>query len=192
MIRAADAIDRAIARIARLAAWAAVLLVAVTVFDLATRGLGQSSVAALSDFSVWQQGWAGSTRLQELEWHLHTILFMLCLGWAYGRGADVRIDIFRERLGPRTKAWIELLGIALFLLPFCGLMAWYGVDFAAHSFMQNESSASATGLPHRWLIKSVLPAGILLLAAAGIAGLLRSVSVLRGLDDGAPAANGQR
>jgi TRAP-type mannitol/chloroaromatic compound transport system permease small subunit len=178
MERAADAIDRAIARIAGIAAWAALALVAVTVFDVATRGLGQSSVAAFRDFSAWQQGWAGSTRLQEMEWHLHTILFLLCLGWAYARGAHVRIDIFRDRFGPRLQAELEIAGVVLFLLPFCALVAWFGADIAAHSFAQNESSASATGLPHRWIIKAVLPAGALLLAASGVAALLRNLAAL--------------
>ncbi|MDE0718889.1 MAG: TRAP transporter small permease subunit, partial [Rhodospirillaceae bacterium] len=43
----------------------------------------------------------GSTKLQELEWHLHTVLFIFCLGYAFLPNAHVRIDLFRSRISNR-------------------------------------------------------------------------------------------
>lgn len=184
MIRVATALERIVCACGRLAAWAGVALVLVTMADVVTREFTQSSWEALRSFSEWQQNAFGSTKLQELEWHLHTMLFLLCLGWAYVKGAHVRIDIFRERCSERTKARIEIAGILLLLLPFTGLVVWFGIDFTASSLAQHESSASAGGLSHRWLIKVVLPVGLLLLMLAGIARLLRCAAQLTGRTEG--------
>lgn len=167
----------------RIAAWAGLALIAVTLFDVITRNLSQAAWQPLSDFAAWQQSAFGSTPLQELEWHLHTVLFLFCLGFAYVKGAHVRIDVLRERFGARARAWIEIVGIAAFLLPFAALVIHFGIDFTLRSFEQHESSAAAAGLGHRWIIKAALPAGIALLALSGISQLLRAVAFLRG--DGA-------
>ena len=170
----------------RIAAWAGLALVLVTVFDVITRNFSQSDWGLLRDAVAEQQAWLGSTRLQELEWHLHTVLFAFCLGWAYLAGAHVRIDVVRDRLPARARAWIEIAGIALLLLPFCALTIHFSLDFVARSFAQGEGSASAAGLPHRWIVKSALPLGFALLALAGIARLAQAIASLReGGDRGA-------
>lgn len=179
MTRLAAAFERVVSACGRAAAWAGVALILVTMFDVATREFTRSSWESLRAFSAWQQANFGSTMLQELEWHLHTVLFTLCIGWAYVKGAHVRIEVLSGRLGERTRTWIEAAGIVLFLLPFYALVAWYGVDFAATSFAQNESSASAGGLGHRWIVKAALPAGMALVLMAGIARLIGCVARLR-------------
>ena len=121
-----------------------------------------------------------STKLQELEWHLHATLFLMCLAFAYERDAHVRIELVRDGLRPRTRAWIELLGCALFLIPYCFVVTRYGYEFARKSFDIVERSAAQTGLDYRFLIKSVLPLGFLLLAFAGVSVALRCVVFLFG------------
>ena len=180
LFRLASKIENAVVRIGRIAAWAGLFLVLVTVFDVVTRNFSQSSWDILRNLSAAQQNWFGSTLLQELEWHLHTILFLFCLGYAYIKGAHIRIDVFREKLSDSTKAWIEIAGLVLFLLPFCILVITYGIDFATSSYLQHEGSASGGGLSHRWIIKATLPAGLILLALSGIAILLKQIAVLTG------------
>jgi len=167
LIRVSDGLDRVIIKIGKIAAWAGLALILVTIFDVVTRR-----------FFV-----LGSTKLQEAEWHLHTILFVFCLGYAYLKDAHVRIDLVRENLNERTQWWLEILGCLFFLLPFCGLVIWFGIDFVERAYSTNEISASATGLTHRWLIKSTIPLGFTLLALAGIAILLRKVVELFGPED---------
>jgi TRAP-type mannitol/chloroaromatic compound transport system permease small subunit len=164
LIRIADTMDRAVSRIGGLASWLVLLLVGVTLFDVVTRR-----------FLV-----LGSTKLQEMEWHLHTGLFMLCLAWGYLKDVHVRVDLVRERLPPRVKAWIELLGCAGFLLPYTALILFFGFDFVRVSFEQGESSAAMTGLPYRWAIKSTILAGFALVFGAGLAVLLRKIVFLFG------------
>ncbi len=181
LVRFANIIENAITRIGRIAAWAGLALVLVTVFDVITRNFSQSSWDVLRNLSIAQQKSFGSTLLQELEWHLHTVLFLFCLGYAYIKGAHIRIDVFREKFSESTKAWIEIAGIILFLLPFCLLVITFSIDFATSSYLQHEGSASGGGLPNRWIIKATLPAGLILLAISGIAILLKQIAVLAGL-----------
>ena len=164
LIKLSDWLDRLITRIGKVAAWAGLALIAVTIFDVVTRR-----------FLV-----LGSTKLQELEWHFHVVLFALCLGFAYLKDTHVRIDLVRERLSERTQWWIELLGCVLFLIPYCALVVYFAYDFTARSYLNNEISASATGLTHRWIIKAAIPIGFGLLALSGLTVLLRKVVELFG------------
>ncbi|MGF1608085.1 MAG: TRAP transporter small permease subunit [Kiloniellales bacterium] len=164
LFRFSDWVDRVLTWIARVAAWAGVVLIGITIFDVVTRR-----------FFV-----LGSTKLQELEWHFHTILFSFLLGYAYLKDAHVRIDLIREGLSNRLQWWIELLGCLLFLLPYCVLVVYFSYDFALRSYMDSETSASATGLTHRWIIKSTIPIGFSLLGLAGIAVALRKIAELFG------------
>ena len=164
LVKISNAIDRLLTRIAKVAGWAAVALMAITVFDVITRR-----------FFV-----LGSTKLQELEWHFHTILFMFALGYAYIKDAHVRIDLVRERLSERAQWWLELLGCLFFLIPYCLLVTYFSYDFWERSFLQGEGSSSATGLPYRWAIKTALPLGFALLGLAGIAVALRKFVELFG------------
>jgi len=121
-----------------------------------------------------------STKLQELQWHMHAILFLLCFGFGYIKDAHVRIELVRDNLKPRTRVWIEMLGCMLFLLPYCFLVYAYGFDFAQKSFEIGEVSAALTGLPYRFIIKGFLPVGFTVLALAGFAVWLKCVVYLFG------------
>ena len=156
--------ENMIVLIGRIAAWVAIALIAVIIFDVITRR-----------FLV-----LGSTKLQEFEWHIHAVLFLLCLGYGYIKDSHVRIDLVRERLASRTKIWIELIGCLLFLIPYAFLVVYYGVDWWHRSFGVNEMSGSATGLPYRWMIKAFLPIGFLLLLASGISTAFRKIIQLFG------------
>ena len=196
-------LERISSAIGRLAAWAIIALVLVIMTDVILRRW----------FVI------GSTKLQELEWHLHgflfllclgwaytknahvrielvserlsartrawfelvgCILFLLCLGWAYTKNAHVRIELVSERLSARTRAWFELVGCILFLLPYVSAVLWFGYDYVSYSWAYNEASASPTGLPDRWIIKSAIVIGFAVLGIAAISRLLQAVVFLFG------------
>ena len=115
----------------------------------------------------------GRIEMEELQWHLYSIGFLLGLGYAYQADAHIRVDVLHERLRHRTKAWIELYGILLLLLPFITLVLIYSIPFVASSYAVAEVSASPGGLPLRWLIKAVLPLAFLLLLMTVIARTIR-------------------
>jgi TRAP-type mannitol/chloroaromatic compound transport system permease small subunit len=176
VLTVAHALERIVSAIGRTAMWLFLPLVAVILFDVITRKIPGFSVTVLQG---WLGGYVSSTKLQELEWHLHAGLFALVLGWAYLCNAHVRVDLLREKAGHRVKLWIELLGAVLMLLPFFLLLLWYGVDFVAASYRQGEGSAAMTGLGHRWIIKAVFFGGVATVFLAGLAVLLRVIAVLR-------------
>ena len=173
VIGACRALERGIVWIGALAAWAALIpLIAVSVYDMVGRQF----------FHV------GSTRLQELEWHFFLAAVMLGLGYAYLRDAHVRIDLVRDRLAPRTRAWIELFGCLLVLVPFCMVLIVHGGELALNALATTERARAPLGLPMRWIIKSTLPVGGLLLLLAGLSIAIRNAMFLAGRAAGpAPA-----
>ncbi len=120
----------------------------------------------------------GRIELEELQWHLYSIGFLIGMSYAYQADAHVRVDVLHERMSPRLKAWIELYGTLLLLVPFIVLVVWYGIPFVSSSFAVDEVSSSPGGLPYRWLIKAMLPFGFALLALAVLARLSRVWSFL--------------
>lgn len=151
--------------------WLLLVMVAVICLDVVTRKLNLPIP------------FLDSTRLQELEWHFHGVLFLLCLGYAYLKDVHVRIDVVSGRLGPRARAWLELIGCLAFSMPLCVVIVWIGSRYWYQSFLQNESSDAATGLPWRWLIKGFIPVGLAVLLTAVLSILLRQVVYLFGPAD---------
>jgi len=120
----------------------------------------------------------GRIEMEELQWHLYSVGFLLGLGYAYQADAHIRVDVLHEHFSYRVKAWIELYGIVLLLLPFIALILIYSVPFVASSYALAEVSASPGGLPLRWLIKATLPLGFSLLLLTVLSRLLRVWSLL--------------
>jgi TRAP-type mannitol/chloroaromatic compound transport system permease small subunit len=120
----------------------------------------------------------GRVEFEEIQWHLYSALFMLGLSVTLASDDHVRVDLLYERFGPRTKAWVDLLGIVFLLLPFLAMLLWYGLPFVADSLATGERSSSPAGLPYRWLIKSMLVSGCALLGLAALARLHRAAALL--------------
>jgi TRAP-type mannitol/chloroaromatic compound transport system permease small subunit len=175
-LRVSDALRSFVDFVGRWGAWLIIPLVVVTVFDVTARKL------------VWLQIWLvdnvsrifGSTLLQELEWHFHTALFTLVLGYGYIWNTHVRVDLVRETLAFRKKAWLEFIGLTFFMIPYCLTVIYFASVYAYDSFMINEISASQVGLTNRWIIKSVLVFGLVVAALSGVAVWLQVAIVLWG------------
>jgi TRAP-type mannitol/chloroaromatic compound transport system permease small subunit len=148
--------------------WLFVVCTVVILFDVLTRKFG---------FQIPEMG---STRLQELEWHLHTVLFAMWLGQCYILNAHPRVDTVTAHRPLRTRAWIEFIGCLAFALPYCGIVAWYGLGFVAVSYATGEGSEAVIGIQQRWIIKSFFVLGLWLLVFAIVAVLLRTIVFLFG------------
>jgi TRAP-type mannitol/chloroaromatic compound transport system permease small subunit len=148
LLKISDAIDAVLGTIARLFAWLLPVLVIVIVFDVISRKFGFQ----LSFFGVD----LGSTRLQELEWHLHAITYLAWIGYCYVRNVHVRIDVATAGLSQRKQAWLELAGCAVFALPYVITALPYAHNFFITALLQNEASAAPNGLPWRWIPKGFL------------------------------------
>lgn len=119
--------------------------------------------------------------LQELEWHLFALIFLLGAAYTFKADAHVRVDVFYARFSPKRKAWVNLIGILVFLIPFCLVIITRSWDFVLSAWAVQESSADPGGLPARYLIKAALPLGFLLLLLQGVAEALRAGLILRDL-----------
>ena len=164
LLNISSKLENILVGVGKLGAWLSLPLIAIIMFDIISR-----------KFFV-----LGSTKLQEMEWHLHAALFLLALGYAYLKNSHVRIEVIREGFSTKLKAILEVIGVVLFILPYTGLIIWFGIDFVSRSFGMNEVSAALTGLSHRWIIKSFVPMGMAFLWLAGISVLLRNLSYLIG------------
>ena len=137
--------------------WIWLILVAVIVLNVILR-------YALSE---------GHIELEEMQWHLYAIGFLGGLSLAVVDDRHVRVDFLRERMSPRLRAWVELYGLLLLLLPFCLLVVIFSIPFAVDAWQASEVSSSAGGLPGRWIIKSTLPLAMLLVGWAALGRLIR-------------------
>jgi TRAP-type mannitol/chloroaromatic compound transport system permease small subunit len=119
------------------------------------------------------------------------VLFVLVLGFGYIWNTHVRVDLVRENLAFRKKAWIEFIGLTIFLIPFCTVVTYFAFLYVGDSWSANrtpdcafwecgEVSASLVGLTHRWIIKAVMAFGFVLTIVAGIAVWLEMYMVLFG------------
>jgi TRAP-type mannitol/chloroaromatic compound transport system permease small subunit len=166
LIALARAIDAINERVGRVVLW---LVLATTV------------IAALNAFARYALGISSNAWL-ELQWYLFAAIFLLAAGYTLRHNGHVRIDVFYGRLTPRAQAWIDLAGGLFFLLPLCVLMVWLAWPGFAQSFASGEVSPDAGGLV-RWPVRLLIPAGFALLAAQGLAEIIKRVAFLRGHAD---------
>jgi TRAP-type mannitol/chloroaromatic compound transport system permease small subunit len=115
----------------------------------------------------------------EIQWYLFGLIFLLGAGYTLKHNGHVRIDVLYGRFSPRAKAWVDLMGGLLFLLPMSGLIAWLAWDFFLASYAVAETSPDAGGLL-RWPIKLAVPLGFALLWLQGVSEVIKRAGVLWG------------
>ena len=121
----------------------------------------------------------GSIALQEAVAYMHGALFTLGAGYTLKHDAHVRVDVFYRGWSPRGKAWVDLGGTIVLLVPFCLFLIWTSYDYVAQSAIHLEGSAEAGGLPGVFLLKALIPIMAALVLLAGIARAGRALAVLR-------------
>jgi TRAP-type mannitol/chloroaromatic compound transport system permease small subunit len=121
---------------------------------------------------------ANTTALKDTVMYMHATLFLLGAAYALNKGAHVRVDILHRSMSMRHKAWVEAIGCIIFLLPFCGLIAFSSWNYVLQSWQVSEGARDSNGLPLVYLLKSLLPLAATTLALQGIADTCHSLSVL--------------
>lgn len=118
----------------------------------------------------------------DLEWHVFALIFLL--GAAYTLQADghVRVDVFYNRWSARRKAWVDLIGTLIFLLPWCTIVIWMSYGYAMNAYLIGERSPEPGGMPWRFVIKGAIVLGFVLLALQAVVmayGALKSILLPR-------------
>jgi TRAP-type mannitol/chloroaromatic compound transport system permease small subunit len=116
----------------------------------------------------------------ELQWVLFSIVFLLCSPWTLLSNEHIRIDIVNQMLPKRVRDTIDVVGHAFFLLPLCFIMVLTSVPFFWRSWLINEQSGNAGGLP-QWPSKSLLMIAFALLFLQGLSELIKRIAVMREL-----------
>jgi TRAP-type mannitol/chloroaromatic compound transport system permease small subunit len=155
-------IDSMNERIGKVIAWLTLFLVLVVCFDVVTRYVFKSSTVGV----------------QEFEWHLFAVIFLMGAAYTLKQEKHVRVDVFYSRLTEKKQAVINLIGAGLFLIPFCLLIINSSIDFVWNSFIIGESSPDPGGLPARFILKSVLPISFVFILMQGISVLFKSILIL--------------
>lgn len=120
-----------------------------------------------------------SAASSELEWHLFAAIFLLGAAYTLQEDKHVRVDVFYHRFSETSKAWVNLIGTITLLLPFCAIAFWESLSFVSSSFQLGETSPQPGGLPARWIIKSTIPTGFLLLGLQGISLISKSIITIK-------------
>ena len=133
---------------------------------------------------LFNTGWIA---MQESITTMHALVFMLGAAYTLRHDGHVRVDIFYQKFGPRGRAWVDLFGTLLLLLPVTVFIAWSSWEYVAIAWDLKEGSREAGGLPGVYLLKTAIPLMAALMLLQGISLALRSVLVLLGHEEAAPA-----
>lgn len=149
----------------KVAAWLTLFMVIVTFVVVVMRYVFDAGLIWLQESVIW----------------MHAVVFMMGAAYTLQQEDHVRVDVFYRKMSARRRAWVDLLGVILFLLPLCVFLGWKSLDFVAVSWSLHESSRESGGLPYPLIpmLKSVLllmPIGV---ALQGGSLLLRSLKTLR-------------
>lgn len=166
----ADRLERPVVWTGKAVSWLFLPLIAIILFDaLSRRYFRKLDIVIENDLHFW----FNSPAMQDAEWHLHTIIFLGALGYAYTRNAHVRLDVIRTRLGERGRLWVEFLGGSLLLLPFAAILLNYGWVFFSIAWAHDEGYGESIGIGNRWFIKFFMVLGPGLLLLSGLSVLIR-------------------
>ena len=120
--------------------------------------------------------------VQEMEWHLFSVIFLLGAGYTLLHDEHVRVDIFYQRMSKKGRAWVNLVGTTFFLFPGCYMIVATAIPFAMDSFAVLEGSPDPGGVPFRFLLKSAVPLGFIFVMLQGVSLFLKSLMTVLGKD----------
>lgn len=115
----------------------------------------------------------------EIQWYLFAAVFLLGAGYAFLRNAHVRIDFISSKFSDRTRNWIDIGGIIIFLFPLCYLMITLTWPVLEQAYVTGEMSTNAGGLI-RWPVYALIPLGFALLMLQGLSELIKRAAFLTG------------
>ena len=158
-------IDRISEWTGRTAAWMTLAMILVTFVIVVMRYVFSFGL-------IWMQ--------EAVTW-MHAVVFMAGAAYTLRHEEHVRVDVFYRRMTATRRAWVDLVGVLVFLLPVCAFLLWTSWDFVTASWAMRESSRESGGLPYPFipLLKSVLLLMPVTVAMQGLSMALKSLQTLR-------------
>ena len=158
-------LDAVSIKVGHVASWLTLLMVFVTFVIVVMRYVSDTGL-------IWLQ--------ESLTW-MHAAVFMLGAAYTLQQEEHVRVDIFYRKMSESRRAWVNLLGVLIFIFPMCALFIYESVDYVAASWSIREVSRNSGGLPYPFvpLLKTILIIMPVAVALQGLSLLLRSIQVIR-------------
>jgi len=156
--------------VGRMVSWVTLLLVVTVFTDVVMRYCLRISFVSV----------------QELEWHLFAFIFLMGAGYTLLKDGHVRVDIIYQKLSPKARAWVNLLGLLFFLFPGCYMIIQTSIPFVNNSYQILENSPDPGGIPFRFIIKSTIPIGFMLVSLQGISMLLKNLMIVMNVPQDTP------
>lgn len=159
-------LDRISSVLGKASAWLTLIMVLVTFVVVVMRYAFDAGLIWLQESVVW----------------MHAFVFMVGAAYTLQQEQHVRVDIFYREMSAKGRAWVDLAGVVVFLLPLCLFLAWKALDYVAVSWKLHEASRESGGLPYPLipLLKSILIVMPVTVGLQGIALLQQCVRTLRG------------
>jgi TRAP-type mannitol/chloroaromatic compound transport system permease small subunit len=124
----------------------------------------------------------GSIALQEMEWHLFSVVFLFGMAYALKEDGHVRVDVLYDNFPPRWKAVVNIAGALFFLIPLSLLIIEGSVWYVHEAYTSGEISGDPGGLTMRWLIKAVIPTSFVFLIVSAIGFVIHNINIFRGVE----------
>ena len=158
-------LDRTSIVVGRAAAWLTLFMVIVTFVVVVMRYIFDAGLIWVQESVVW----------------MHAAVFMLGAAYTLQDEGHVRVDVFYRKMSARGRAWVDLTGVLIFLLPLCLFLAWNSFDFVTHSWSMRETSRESGGLPYPLvpMLKSIVLLMPVAVALQGLSLFLTSLKTLR-------------
>ena len=158
-------LDRFSASLGKATSWLTLLMVLVTFAVVVMRYVFDLGFIWLQESVVW----------------MHACVFMVGAAYTLQQEEHVRVDIFYRGMTRKRRAWVDLTGVIVFLLPLCAFLCWAAFDFVLVSWRLHEASRESGGLPYPLisLLKSILIVMPITLGLQGLSLLFRSIASLR-------------
>lgn len=168
LLRFSRGIDRVNDTIYAAIRWLTLAMIVVGALNAVARYLTRYTGVALSS-NAWF----------DLQWYMFSLIFLL--GAAYGLNHDVhvRVDVMYSRATPRTRAWIDIAGTLLFIIPFCLMMLVTSWPAVRNSWAVREASPDPGGLA-RYPIKTLLLVCFTLLLLQALSQIIKRGAQLAG------------
>ena len=160
-----SALDRFSGLIGRAASWLTLFMVLVTFIVVVLRYVFDIGFIWVQEAIIW----------------MHAVVFMLGAAYTLREDEHVRVDVFYRGMSARRQAWVDLLGVLVFLLPLCIFLAWNSIEFVLQSWRIGESSREPGGLPFPFfpMLKAVILLMPITVALQGVSLFLRSLATVR-------------
>jgi len=116
-----------------------------------------------------------SIGMQEMEWHLFSVMFLFGMAYALKENGHVRVDMFYDNMKPTKQAIINIIGSIIFIIPFSLIIIKGGYAFAFEAYELGEMSGDPGGLTHRWIIKGAIGLSFLFLLISTVSFIIHNI-----------------